>query len=242
MCFNESLRSVVCTSIHVNMLCACVCVYEYICVTGLCGSVSILVFISESVCVGESVCVCVCVGGLSGRRHVPWGLPRPTADHLGLKMKFRDLGALWLPRTCRCFRAWVSGSVSLALVFAEHLDLGALPHGPPGSDCCLRSRTGTWHSFLQCCNPCTWTHLSSSSKIQRNCMGLKITVCIGRWGKFLNPKDIKRPKNPTATFEEPGAKAGYCACLLHSIPLKGGGKIPKATLSARPLDTPLCCA
>ena len=24
-------------------------------------------------------------------------------------------------------------------------------------------------------------------------------------GQFLDPKDIKKPKNPTATFEEPGA-------------------------------------
>ena len=91
------------------------------------------------------------------------------------------------------------------LVFAEHLDFGVLPDGPPGSDCCLQSRTGSWHSLLQCCNACTWTHLSSSSKIQRNCMGLKITVCMGRWGKYLNPKDTKKPKNPTATVEEQGA-------------------------------------
>ena len=27
-----------------------------------------------------------------------------------------------------------------------------------------------------CCSSCTWTHLSSSKKIQRNCMGLKIRV------------------------------------------------------------------
>ena len=31
----------------------------------------------------------------------------------------------------------------------------------------------------------------------------------------------KRPKNSTATFEEPGAKAGYCACPLHTTPPKG---------------------
>ena len=136
-----------CTSIHVNM-CACVCVYEYTCVTvvfvGLCSyrclSVNLCVCVCVYVCV--CVCVCVCVGGLSGRRHVPRGLPRPAADHLGLKMKFRDLGALWLSRTCRCFRVWVSGSISLALVFAEHLDFGVLPDGPPGSDHCLQSRTG----------------------------------------------------------------------------------------------------
>ena len=34
-------------------------------------------------------------------------------------------------------------------------------------------------------------------------------------GQFLDPKDTKKPKNPTATFEKPGAnrvlgaKAGY---------------------------------
>ena len=42
------------------------------------------------------------------------------------------------------------------------------------------------------------------------------------WGKFWT-KDIKGPKNPTATFEEPGAKAGYCTCPLHTPP-KGWAK------------------
>ena len=55
-------------------------------------------------------------------------------------------------------------------------------------------------------------------------MGLKITACIPSWGKFWT-KDTKRPENPTATFEEPGAKAGtkagYCACPLHTTPPKG---------------------
>ena len=46
------------------------------------------------------------------------------------------------------------------------------------------------------------------SKIQRNYMGLKITVCMLQLGQILDSKDTKRPKNPTATFEEPGAKKG----------------------------------
>ena len=34
-------------------------------------------------------------------------------------------------------------------------------------------------------------------------------------------KDTKRPKHPTATFDEPGTKAGYCACPLHTTPPNG---------------------
>ena len=63
--------------------------------------------------------------------------------------------------------------------------------------------------LLQCCNACIWTHLTWSNKIPRNYMGLKLTVYTCRWGKFWT-KDTKRPKNLTGTFEEPGAKAGYC--------------------------------
>ena len=42
-----------------------------------------------------------------------------------------------------------------------------------------------------CCNACTWTYHSSSNKIQRNYMRLKITTCRDSWGKFWTPK-IKR--------------------------------------------------
>ena len=54
-------------------------------------------------------------------------------------------------------------------------------------------------------------------------MGLKITACTPSWCKFWT-KGTKRPKNPTATSKEPGAKLsvrskrGYCACPLHSTP------------------------
>ena len=86
-----------------------------------------------------------------------------------------------------------------------------------------------------CCGACTWTHLSSSNKIQGNCKGLKITVCMRSWGKFWT-KDTKQPKNPTATSEEPGAKAGYCPCPLHTAPPKGWAK-HLSHPSCRPLDT-----
>ena len=187
------------------------------------------------------MCVCVCRGPV-WEEICSLG---PTPAHCrpsGAEDEVQRPGSTLAPKNLQVLQGLGVWFDQPGLVFAEHLDFGVLPDGPPGSDCCLQSRTGSWHSLLQCCNACSWTHLSSSSKIQRNCMGLKITVCMGRWGKYLNPKDTKRPKNPTATVDEPGAKAGYCACLLHSIPLKGGGKIPKATLSARPLDTPLCCA
>ena len=40
------------------------------------------------------------------------------------------------------------------------------------------------------------------------------------WGKLWTTR-YKKTKNPTATSEEPGAKAGYRACPLHSTPPKG---------------------
>ena len=60
---------------------------------------------------------------------------------------------------------------------------------------------------MLCCSACTWINISSSNKIQRNYMGLKITACMCNWGK-LWAKDTKSPKNPTATSEELGGKTG----------------------------------
>ena len=42
---------------------------------------------------------------------------------------------------------------------------------------------------------CTWPHLSWGNKIQRNCMGLKITVCMHHGGQFQIQK-IQRDQNP----------------------------------------------
>ena len=72
---------------------------------------------------------------------------------------------------------------------------------------CQVTQAGTRNPVLQCCYACTWTHLSSSNKIRRNRKGLQGTVCMHIWGKFWT-KDTKRPKNPVANFEEPGAKSG----------------------------------
>ena len=60
----------------------------------------------------------------------------------------------------------------------------------------LRLRqAGTWDPLLQSCSTWTWTHLSSSNKMQRNCMGLQITVCMRRWYKFWTQK-IQRDQKP----------------------------------------------
>ena len=68
-----------------------------------------------------------------------------------------------------------------------------------------------------CCSAGTWTHLSSSHKIQRNCMGLKITLCTHSWGKFWT----KETQGAWSKSRGLGAKAGYCACPLHTPPPKG---------------------
>ena len=58
-----------------------------------------------------------------------------------------------------------------------------------------------------CCKACTWTHLSSSNKTQRNYEGLKVTAHMCSWGKFWT-QNIQKDRSPTATSEEPGAKTG----------------------------------
>lgn len=60
----------------------------------------------------------------------------------------------------------------------------------------------------QCCNACTWAHLSLSNKIQRNCVGLKITMCRHSWGKFWTQKIQRDQTTQLPTLEEPGAKTG----------------------------------
>ena len=98
-------------------------------------------------------------------------------------------------------------------------------------------QTGTWDPLLQCCNACTWTHLSLSNKIQRNYMGQKITACMHSWGKFWT-KDKKRPKNPTANFEEPGAKTVYFVCPLHIPPTREWAKHLSQPSGPTPRHTP----
>ena len=83
-------------------------------------------------------------------------------------------------------------------------------------------QAGTWDPLLKCCNACTWTHVSSSNEIPRNCMGLKITACMHLEGKFWR-KDAKRPQTlPLLKLwikrRLSRAEAGYCTCPLHTPP------------------------
>ena len=68
--------------------------------------------------------------------------------------------------------------------------------------------------------------------MQRNCMGLKITVCLCSWGKFQTQKIQRNQKNQLPLFSNYhfwgpwsknggwGAKAGYCVRPLHTPPPK----------------------
>ena len=99
--------------------------------------------------------------------------------------------------------------------------------------------------FLQCCNACFWRKVCSSTKKQRNYMGLKITACISCWGQFW-AKDTKRPKKkkkdtPNCHFwiagsrnRVLGTKAGYCAFSLHSPSTKKCAKHLSHTSSPTP--------
>ena len=85
-------------------------------------------------------------------------------------------------------------------------------------------QAGTWDPLLKCCNACTWTHVSSSNEIPRNCMGLKITACMHLEGKFWR-KDAKRPQTlPLLKLwikrRLSRAEAGYCTCPLPTWPPK----------------------
>ena len=74
-----------------------------------------------------------------------------------------------------------------------------------------------------CCNAWTWTNISSSNEIQRNYMGLKITACMHSWGKLWTKN--KKPNchlwRAGSKNKVLGAKAGYCACPLHTTPPDG---------------------
>ena len=80
------------------------------------------------------------------------------------------------------------------------------------------------------CSACIWTNLSSNNKIGSN-KGLKITACTASLGNLWTR--YKKTKNPTSRsqLEEPGAKAGYCACLLHTVPPRGWADHPSHPLA-----------
>ena len=101
---------------------------------------------------------------------------------------------------------------------------------------CLTSNCDRLGPGPLCCRACTWTNISSSYRIQRNHEGLKIAACMHSWGKLWTR--YKKTKNPTATSEEPGAKAGHCACPLHSAPPKGWADHLSHTSGPTPRHTP----
>lgn len=103
------------------------------------------------------------------------------------------------------------------------------------------SQAGSWDSLLPCCNVCTWTQLSSSYKIQRNNIGLKITVCLGTWGKFCTKrykktKKEKKKSPPKLPFLKQKQGTAHVPCTQYH---KGMGKPSKPLLQSDPLDTPL---
>ena len=64
---------------------------------------------------------------------------------------------------------------------------------------------GPFAAVLQC------LHLDTPLLKQQNTKrlyGTKTNCVHAQLGQILDPKDSKRPKTPTATFEEPGAKTG----------------------------------
>ena len=90
-------------------------------------------------------------------------------------------------------------------------------------------RMGHGTLCCKCGNACTWTQLSSSNKMQRNHMHEKL--------RQILVKRYKETTNPTATFEEPRAKAGYWGCPLHTMP-QGVGKQLCQPSSPPPRNTP----
>lgn len=89
------------------------------------------------------------------------------------------------------------------------------------------------------CRAHTWTNISSSKRILRkkkkNYKGLKITACIGSWGKLWATRQ-KRPKNQLLLL-----RFWEQQQLLRMIPARGttrGWWTTSATLLAQPLDCP----
>ena len=101
----------------------------------------------------------------------------------------------------------------------------------------------SWNLGPFCSSACTWIHLSLSNKIQRNYRGLKITGCMGVRANS-GEKDTKKPKNPTATIEEPGKKQGFWSksrllCMPPALNItKGMGKTPKPPFRSNPWTHP----
>ena len=64
---------------------------------------------------------------------------------------------------------------------------------------------GPFAAVLQCLHPDTTLLKPQNTK---KLYGTKNNCVHAQLGQILDPKDTKRPKNPTAAFEEPVAKPG----------------------------------
>ena len=115
---------------------------------------------------------------------------------------------------------------------------------PPGSSVyvTLQARTLQWVAILfsrGSSQPRNWTQIDHIA-------GRFFTIWATRealthmhsWGKFWTPKYTNRLKNPTAIFEEPGTKVGYCAYSLHTTPPKRWAKHLSLPSSQTPRPTP----
>ena len=93
-----------------------------------------------------------------------------------------------------------------------------------------------WDLGPFCCSACTWTHVSSGNKIQRNYKRLKITACMRSWGKLWITR-YEKTKKPTATSKESGAKQGTAPvpCTQHH---QGVSRSPKPRLRPHPWTCP----
>ena len=69
----------------------------------------------------------------------------------------------------------------------------------------------TWAPLSQCCDICTWTHLSLSTKMQRNVMRLKSNSVGIQLGQILDKryKNTKKPQNKTLLPLLKSQEAGY---------------------------------
>ena len=94
-----------------------------------------------------------------------------------------------------------------------------------------------------CCSACTWTNFSWSNNTQRNYKGLKITVCMSRWGKLWTVR-YKKTKKPNCHFWRSWSKNGMGrkSRVLHMAPALNTtirvGKIPKPPLWLDPWTCP----
>ena len=101
-------------------------------------------------------------------------------------------------------------------------------------------RAGSWDPLLQC------LHLdSSSNKIQRNYMGLKITACLPTGGANSGQKIQRDQKTQLTILKSPEQKRGVGSkSRVLSMPpaqniTSGVGRPPKPPLQPDTLDTPL---